>query len=259
MKAIILAAGAGNRLQPYSSSKPKCLVEIAGQSLLQRQIETIRSNNIDDITIITGYMANKINIKGTRIFHNPGYARTNMVSTLFMAAEILNSGDPVIVSYGDIIYQTEILRRVISCDAPICLPVDVQWERYWSARMPDPLSDVETLKLNTNGDVIELGKKPNNRSEIQGQYIGLMKFNASLAGQLTTIYNKLNRSDIYDGKDFDNMYMTTFLQILINRKCRAKAIKIENGWLEVDTPEDLELYHSMHRDGSLSRFIDLSA
>lgn len=259
MKAIILAAGAGNRLQPYSSSKPKCLVEIAGQSLLQRQIEIIRSNKIDDITIITGYMANQINIKGTRVFHNPDYARTNMVSTLFMASEILNSGDPVIVSYGDIIYQKEILSRVISCDAPICLPVDVQWERYWSARMPDPLSDVETLKLNANGEVIELGKKPTNRSEIQGQYIGLMKFNASLAGQLTTIYSKLDRSDIYDGKDFDNMYMTTFLQILINRKWKAKAIKIENGWLEVDTPEDLELYHSMHKDGSLSRFINLSA
>ena len=259
MKAIILAAGAGNRLQPYSNSKPKCLVKVAGQSLLQRQIQTIRSNKIDDITIITGYMANKIDIKGTRIFHNPDYAHTNMVSTLFMAAEVLNSGDSVVVSYGDIIYEKEILSRVISCNAPICLPIDVQWERYWSARMPDPLSDVETLKLNTVGDVIELGKKPTNRSEIQGQYIGLMKFNPSLAGQLTTIYNELDRSDIYDGKDFDNMYMTTFLQILIDMKWRAKAIKIENGWLEVDTPQDLDLYHTMHRNSSLSRFIDLSA
>ena len=258
MKAIILAAGAGNRLQPYSSSKPKCLVEIAGQSLLQRQIQTIRSNKIDDITVITGYMANKIDIKGTRIFHNPDYAHTNMVSTLFMADEILNSGDPVIVSYGDIIYEKKILSRVISCDAPICLPVDVQWERYWSARMPDPLSDVETLKLNIVDDVIELGKKPISHSEIQGQYIGLMKFNASLAGQLTTIYNGLDRSNTYDGKDFDNMYMTTFLQILIDRKWKAKAIKIENGWLEVDTPQDLNLYNTMHGNGSLSRFIDLS-
>ena len=258
MKAIILAAGAGNRLQPYSNSKPKCLVKVAGQSLLQRQIQTIRSNKIDDITIITGYMANKIDIKGTRKFHNPKYAHTNMVSTLFMATEILNSGDPVIVSYGDIIYQKEILRRVISCNASICLPIDMQWERYWSARMPDPLNDVETLKLSAVDDVIELGKKPISRSEIQGQYIGLMKFNALLAGQLTTIYNGLDRSADYDGKDFDNMYMTTFLQILINRKWRAKAIKIENGWLEVDTPEDLELYNTMHGNGPLSQFIDLS-
>ena len=86
-----------------------------------------------------------------------------------------------------------------------------------------------------------------------------MKFDASLAGQLTTIYNGLDRSNIYDGKDFDNMYMTTFLQILIDRKWKAKAIKIENGWLEVDTPQDLNLYNTMHRNGSLSRFIDLSA
>ena len=258
MKAIILAAGAGHRLQPYSNSKPKCLVEVAGQSLLQRQIEVMRSSKIDDITVITGYMADKIDIKGTRKFHNPKYAQTNMVSTLFMAAEILNSGNPVIVSYGDIIYQKEVLRRVISCNAPICLPVDVQWERYWSARMPDPLNDVETLKLSLDDDVIELGQKPTSRSEIQGQYIGLMKFSASMAGQLTTIYNSLDQSDEYDGKDFDNMYMTTFLQILIDRKWKAKAIKIENGWLEVDTPNDLELYNIMYRNGSLSQFIDLS-
>ena len=258
MKAIILAAGSGHRLQPYSSLKPKCLVEVADQSLLQRQIDIMRSQKIDDISVITGYMADKIDVKKTRKFHNPKYAHTNMVSTLFMADEILNSGDPVIVSYGDIIYQKEILRRVISCNAPICLPVDVQWERYWSARMPNPLDDVETLKLSPVNDVIELGKKPTSLSEIQGQYIGLMKFNASLAGQLTTIYNGLDRSGDYDGKDFDNMYMTTFLQILIDRKWRARAIKIENGWLEVDTPKDLELYDTMYRNGALSQFIDLS-
>ena len=258
MKAIILAAGAGHRMGQYTTSIPKCLVEIAGQSLLQRQIEILHSLKIDDITVITGHCANNINIAGIQKLHNPAFERTNMVSTLFLASEILNSGSSIIVSYGDIIYEKKILNNVITCDAPICLPIDIHWERYWSARMPDPLVDAETLKLNKFGDVIELGKKPSDRSEIEGQYIGLMKFNSPLAGQLTSIYNSLNRSDTYDGKDFDNMYMTTFLQILIDMKWRSKAIKIENGWLEVDTPEDLELYNNMHAIGTLSKFIDLS-
>jgi dTDP-glucose pyrophosphorylase len=54
------------------------------------------------------------------------------------------------------------------------------------------------------------------------------------------------------------MYMTTFLQMLIDSGELAKAVKIENGWLEVDAPEDLELYNNMHADGTLSRFIELA-
>ena len=258
MKAIILAAGAGQRMGQYTTTSPKCLVEIAGRSLLERQIEVLHSLEVHDVTVITGHCANKINIAGIRKLHNPAFKKTNMVSTLFLAEEILNSGSPIIVSYGDIIYEEEVLKRVINCNAPICLPIDIHWERYWSARMPDPLNDAETLKLNEFGDVIELGKKPSHRSEIQGQYIGLMKFNTCLSGQLTSIYNSLNRSETYDGNDFDNMYMTTFLQILINMRWQSKAIKIRNGWLEVDTPEDLELYNNMHAIGTLSEFIEIS-
>ena len=54
------------------------------------------------------------------------------------------------------------------------------------------------------------------------------------------------------------MYMTTFLQILIDMRWQSKAIKIQNGWLEVDTPEDLELYNNMHAIGTLSEFIEIS-
>jgi choline kinase len=258
MKAIILAAGSGQRLLPHTESSPKCLVEVAGRSLLDRQVDVMRSLGIDDITVITGYLAHKIDVDGVRKLHNRNYERTNMVSTLFLAAEILTAGDPVIVSYGDIIYEKQVLSRVMSCEAPVCLPVDVEWERFWSARMPDPLADAETLKLNAACDVIELGKKPSDRSEIAAQYIGLIKFSASLAGQLPDIYGRLDRSGAFDGKDFDNMYMTTFLQILIDSQWQTRAVKIENGWLEVDTPEDLKLYNAMHENGTLSQFIELS-
>jgi L-glutamine-phosphate cytidylyltransferase len=257
LKAIILAAGSGQRLLPYTAEEPKCLVEVAGQSLLDRQINVMRSAGIHDITIITGYLGDKISVEGVFKLHNPNYERTNMVSTLFLAADLMAASDSLIVSYGDIVYEQEILERVIACDAPICLPVDVEWERFWSARMDDPLGDAETLKINIAGDVIEVGQKPKDRSEIEAQYIGLMKFDASLTARLPAIHAGLDKSAIYDGKDYANMYMTSFIQMLIDSGHRAEAIKIDNGWLEVDTPEDLELYNEMHRVGTLSQFIDL--
>ncbi|MNG11964.1 hypothetical protein D3C84_955400 [compost metagenome] len=60
-----------------------------------------------------------------------------------------------------------------------------------------------------------------------------------------------------DGKDFDNMYMTTFLQSLIDSGWTARAAFTDNGWLEVDTVEDLDQYHEMLRTGQLDTFIRL--
>jgi choline kinase len=166
LRAIILAAGSGSRLLPYTASKPKCLVEVAGRSLLDRQLDVMRGVGIRDITIITGYLADRIKRHGLKSLNNPDYERTNMVATLFLAVEILRAGEPVVVSYGDIVYEQKVLERLLACDAPICLPVDVEWERLWSARMENPLDDAETLKLNESGDVVELGKKPDSRSDM---------------------------------------------------------------------------------------------
>jgi choline kinase len=258
MRAIILAAGSGQRLRPYTRSIPKCMVEVAGRSLLHRQIDVMRSLGIEQISIVTGHLAKKIQVDGIRKLHNPAYSTTNMVGSLFVASKVLTTGDDVIVSYGDIIYEKQVLERVINCEAPICLPVDVEWERLWSARMPNPMDDAETLKMNQAGDITELGKKPLVRSDIEAQYIGLIKFNSNLAKQLPDIYTSMDKSALFDGKDFRNMQMTSFIQWLIDCNWQAKSIKISNGWLEVDTRDDLDMYNDMHRNDTLSEFIQLN-
>ena len=63
MKAIILAAGEGKRLKPFAENMPKCLIELEGKSILDRQIEVIRRCGIDDVIVVKGYMANRINRK----------------------------------------------------------------------------------------------------------------------------------------------------------------------------------------------------
>ena len=60
MKAIILAAGEGIRLRPYTLDRPKCLVELVGKSLLEHQLAALRAAGITDITMVTGYRANQI-------------------------------------------------------------------------------------------------------------------------------------------------------------------------------------------------------
>ena len=110
--AIILAAGKGDRLRPLTNEIPKCLVEFAGKSLLERQIENYKKCEIENIIIVTGYLGNKISIKGISLLENKKYETTNMVETLFCAEDEIK--DSVIVSYADIIFEVEILKKIIN-------------------------------------------------------------------------------------------------------------------------------------------------
>ena len=72
--------------------------------------------------------------------------------------------------------------------------------------------------------------------------------------ELIEFYNQLDPSAIYDDKDFDNMYMTSFLQLLIDNGWKIKAVLVNNGWLEIDSINDLSKYEALAKEGKLDRF-----
>ena len=258
MRAVILAAGCGTRLRPLTDNRPKCMVELAGSSLLERQLMVLRAAGIDQITVVTGFRSDKIDADGCHLVHNPDYDVTNMVATLFSAREVFSAEHDLLVSYGDIIYEPRVLASVSNCTAPVCVATDIAWRAYWEARMSDPLSDAETLRLGPAGNILELGKTPEGFDDIEGQYIGLFKVRADHVRDLIDTYDAMDREGQYDGKDFANMYMTSFLQPLIDIGWAVRAAFVENGWLEVDSVEDLDSYQAMHATGRLNRFCRLS-
>lgn len=257
MKAIILAAGQGTRLRPHTDYKPKCMVDLAGKPLLHRQLEVLRGVGISKIILIGGYRADQLYAPDTVRLFNPRFDETNMVGTLFCAEDWMNPGEDFLIAYGDIVYDQKVLRSLLETDAPVAISVDRQWQILWEIRMEDPLSDAETLKMTDHNRVIEVGKKPNSLDEIQGQYMGLIKVRGDFVQAFRDYWHGLDRNAIYDGSDFDNMYMTSFLQLLINRGVEVRAAFTEKGWIELDTVKDLERYESMNKDGSLYDLICL--
>jgi len=241
MKVIILAAGEGKRLQPLTNNLPKCMVELNGKPILYHQIECLRRNGIIDINVCVGYARNKINCDSVKYYYNPEFSKTNMVYTLFCAKELLNSDDDILISYGDIVYNDKVLNTIVNDKSKIGVVVDRNWFDYWSERMENPLDDAETLKIDEQGYIYELGKKPTSYDEIEGQYVGLIKFRAGIISSITNLYETLDRNLMYDGKDFNNMYMTTFLQLISNNVTPLTPVYINNGWIEIDTPSDLLL------------------
>ena len=239
MKAIILAAGTGSRLKKLTKDIPKCMVNVAGRPLLTYQLDVLKSCNINDINIVSGYKYEEIPKKNINLFINENYASTNMVYTLFCAKEILNSNDDILLSYGDIIYTKKLLQNIINKNFEINVAVDTLWKHYWKSRMQNPLEDAETLKLDSKKNILEIGKKTNDFKDIQAQYIGLIKIRSDIAKKLFYIYKELDHKAFYDGKTYNQMYMTTFIQQLINIGIEVKAIPFKRGWVEIDTPSDL--------------------
>ena len=237
MKAIILAAGQGSRLRPLTDDKPKCLVEYSGKAIVDYILSALRGCGIEDIIIVKGYLAERLEREGTKSCLNPKFERTNMVSTLFCAENEMD--DDLIISYADIVYGERTLQKLLDAKDDFSLLIDTDWRRQWEARMDDPLVDAETLKLDSEGYVIELGKKPSSYEDIEGQYMGLIKISREVLPRVKTFYHELDKEADYEGKNFDNMYMTTFIQLVIDRLMKVKAVPIEGGWLEIDCLDDL--------------------
>jgi len=165
LKAIILAAGEGKRLRPLTNDQPKCMVKLFGKSLIEHQLNVLNKYNISDISIVTGHKGNKIKFPKIKYFRNKNYKSTNMVETLFCAKnEIVGS---VIVSYGDIIYEKKVLEKLVKSQDDFAILVDKNWKEYWNARFKDPLSDAESLVLDDNLFIKEIGQKTNDLNKIQ--------------------------------------------------------------------------------------------
>ena len=212
MYIIILAAGQGTRLSPYTDKLPKCLVKVAGKTLLDWQLQTARQSNITDIAVVRGYMASAIDRSDVTYFENRAYADTNMVETLWCASSVFNEG--FIVSYGAIIYEQSVLESLLSSNAAISVVVDICWKDYWEQRFDDVMSDAETLEINSDGTITSIGQKPGNINQINGQYIGLMIFRGSGVQVLRQVYENAKLSEFSDQfplrgqRPFRQLYMT---------------------------------------------------
>jgi choline kinase len=258
MNTIILSAGQGTRLRPHTDELPKCMVPLAGKPLLHWQLETLRACGINEnIVVVGGYRADKISAPGTHLIHNQRYATTNMVATLFCAREFMLPGKDLLITYGDIVFEPPVLATLLACNAEIAIAADLSWRKLWELRMDDPLSDAETFRMDSSGRILELGKKPGSYADVQAQYMGLIKVRGDCVAHFTAAYDTMDRSITYDGKNFDNMYMTSYIQHLIDSEWEARAALVDNGWLEVDATNELEMYQLMADTGRLDAFCKL--
>ena len=255
MRALILAAGQGTRLRPLSFDRPKCMVPFLGQPLVKHPLSALQACGIEDVSFVTGYQSDVIEQLGYRSVRNDDFARTNMVASMFTSWESFDGSDDLVICYSDIVYEREVLETLLKCEASVATAIDVvRWLALWSLRMEDPLADLETVKFRDDGSLQELGKTPGNLDDIEGQFMGLIKLSRDIQSDLLEFYQSMDRAKVYDGQTFGNMYMTSFLQALIDSGWSIFGAQCKAGWLEIDSTSDLEIYERLERSGELIHY-----
>ncbi len=259
MKAIILVAGKGTRLGKYTKDMPKCMLKFNDKTLLQTQIDTLRSCGIKKIIVVKGYMQYKIKIKGVKYYVNEDYENTNMVETLMCTEKEMN--DEILVCYGDILYEKKVIRKILKDKSDIGVVVDSDYWDYWTARLDEPEKDTESMIIK-NQKITKLGTPTSKKDDIKFRYVGLIKFSKKGVDILKKVYHE-NRKKYFDkdvqwmnSKSFKKAYMTCMLNAIIKAGYIVNPIIIQHGWLEFDTNEDYEKYNLWLKEGALSRFIE---
>jgi choline kinase len=245
MRAVILAAGRGSRLGHLGEGCPKCLVELEGKPLIERQIAALRRGGVDEIGVVRGYRAQMIAFPGLSYFTNQRWAETSMVMSLAAAADWLRSG-PVIVSYGDIFYRNELVRGLAVAAGQLIITYDRDWRRLWTRRFVDPLADAETFRIDAAGQLLEIGGKTTRIEGIQGQYMGLLKFTPSAWSAAETLLSSLE-APVRDRLDVTGLLR----RLLAEKKLPIGTFATDGQWGEIDNPEDVTLYHNMVSEGEL--------
>jgi len=237
MKAIILAAGRGSRMQGLTDVKPKCLTMLDGKTLLEWQLASLRQAGVEDIVVVGGYRKECLEGGNYTLIENPRWAETNMVMTMTYAEQYLSS-EECIISYADIIYHPDIVKKLIQADGDIVMTYDRLWQDLWKERFDNPLDDAETFRVNGNGVVQEIGQKASSLEDIEGQYMGLLKIMPHGWESIEELMSKLSQ------EQKDKLDMTALLQHLIQSRKTIKTVACDGKWGEVDSEEDAKVYEA---------------
>lgn len=234
MKGIILAAGRGSRMGSATDKMPKCKTEFRGKPLLHWQLQALEEGGVGELAIVRGYLAETFR-ESVRYFENLRWADSNMVVSALSANEWLES-DTCILSYSDIIYSSDVVKRVSECSAEIVISYDPNWLSLWQERFENPLDDAETFLLNDEGYLREIGNRTDDIENIQGQFMGLIKTTPKGWRDMARYLASCSSGDV------DRMDMTSLLARLIAEGVKIAAVPIIDPWYEFDSLSDLQLY-----------------
>ena len=230
MIGVILAAGMAKRLRPLTDTKPKCLLEVGGKTLLQRTVDAMVSAGINEFLVVTGYRAPMIRdfLGDSRILRisyidNPDYEHNNNIFSLWLAMQELH-GQEVLLMDSDILCDPEAVRRVARQE---CSALAMQRHELGEEEMK--------IVVDADFNITEISKTCRIEDAV-GESVGIEKMTPEYT---EAIYQELRKMILDEGL-IDIFYERAF-ERLIPQGHTFKVVDTTDLFsYELDTPEDLE-------------------
>lgn len=231
MKAIILAAGTGSRLYPYTQYIPKCLLDLGGTTILEEQINHIRDCGINEVVIVVGFGFEKVenflrNYDGLgmqiKTLYNPFYQTTNSLVSLWIARSEMD--EDIVVMNGDDVFEIDVLDKLLSIrEEKICLPIKKKFSY-----------DSEDMKVIVNNErILKISKCIENN--ISAESVGIRVFRDTGVELVKRAIEEELRTPGAETK-----WYISSIHRLINKGYKIRALDIEDlFWMDVDYPADL--------------------
>lgn len=230
MKAIILSAGQGSRLGHLTADRPKCLIEFAGKSLLDWQLDVLSASGVEDAVVVTGFRDDQIEASlarrpsgpHVRTIYNPFYKVADNLGSLYIAREEI-AGE-CLVWNGDTLVSNALMKRVLANpQAGICVTVDRK-----------PGYDDDDMKVVEEGGRLKaIGKRIS--EGVNAESIGLLAFRAGGAERFRAAIEKAIRT----AEGTTVWYLRVIHHIAQSSDVWTFDIQGEE-WGEVDFPPDVE-------------------
>jgi choline kinase len=227
MEAVILAAGRGTRLQNITKENPKCLIEIGNKTILENQIESLLTNNIQKIYVVIGYKADKIqkkmkNVDNVEFIENKDFATTDNIYSLFLTCDWIKGKEFVLLN-GDAIFEERIINKLLSKQGYDAAPIDSDYY------------DLEELKVREKNNIIlEILPKDVSKEISNGSTIGIFKFSSKGSKILFDELEKLVNEGV------KNKWFEHALNNILN-KIEMHKIDISGlKWIEIDDIGDIK-------------------
>ncbi len=246
MRMIVLAAGQGTRMRPVTDDQPKAVIPFLGRPVIDWTLTTAADNGLTENVIVGGYRADRLPTDRAQVLRSPDYMGSSVVESLMFAEEWF--GDGFVMSYGDIVYRTEVLRALVASAAEIGVAVDLDWLPYWQRRFADPYEDAESLRMTPDGTIRSIGQTVSRVEDVQARFIGLCVFRGRGVKALRRAWVRAKSDAAYrrpilgHRQSMAKLDLTDVLdELAVSGEVPVKAIGIHGGWVDLDRPEDVPI------------------
>ena len=231
MKALILSAGRGRRLWPFTADAPKCLLPVGAGDILGHQLETLREAGVSQVVLVCGHGLHQMQRRvaklpvgiSVRLIFNPFFSISDNLVSLWAARAEMDQG--FILSNGDNLFHPDILKPLLAADGDCCLLA--QRKTLYMA---------DDMKIQVTGDrVTRIGKSLVGR-QTHAESVGIMKFSKDGAYRLRRALE-----EVVTAPTVLRRFFVDAIQHLVDKGFAVNWADTDGlPWIDIDTPNDLE-------------------